>query len=103
LVKTVSCIGFQLASNLALYSSVSLLSHHHTVCMRKELLTEFSHGNGKGTIAMKVLGSGAAPLIRRHQSTTKAIAQLRYIDAMIIGMKNIEVRKNVQAILSGQK
>jgi aryl-alcohol dehydrogenase-like predicted oxidoreductase len=63
--------------------------------------TRLAHDNGKGTIAMKVLGSGAAPLIRRYQSAIKAIAQLRYVDAMIIGMRNIEeVKKNVQAILS---
>ena len=62
--------------------------------------TRHAHDEGKGTIAMKVLGSGAAPLIRRYPSAIKANAQLPYVDAMIIGMKNIEeVKRNVQAIL----
>ena len=62
---------------------------------------KLAHHNGKGVIAMKVLGSGASPLIKDYQLAIKAILQLDFIDAMVIGMQNFEeVKKNVEAIIS---
>ena len=57
-----------------------------------------AHENGKGVIAMKVLGNGLPWLVRNHEKAIKAVAQLDFVDAMVIGMKNIdEVRKNLKA------
>lgn len=64
-------------------------------------VTKLVHGNGKGVIAMKVLGRGAPPLVRNYQSAIKAIAQLDFVDAMVIGMRSLdEVRKNIKAVAS---
>ncbi len=50
---------------------------------------------------MKVLGTSAPPLVRNYQSSMKSIAQLDFVDTMVIGMKNLdEVEKNVNVILS---
>jgi len=63
--------------------------------------TKLAHDNGKGVIAMKVLGCGAEPLVRNYQSAIKAIAQLDFVDAMVIGMRSLdEVKKNVKAVAS---
>jgi len=64
-----------------------------------------AHENGKGVIAMKVLGGRvkgpAPPLAKNYQLSIKAIAQLGFVDAMVVGMRNLDqVRKNVKAILS---
>ena len=66
---------------------------------------KLAHENGKGIIAMKVLGGRvrgpAPPLVRNYQLSIKAIAQLDFVDAMVVGMRNLEqVKKNVKAILS---
>lgn len=62
---------------------------------------ELAHDSGKGIIAMKVLGTGAPPLVRNYQSSIKAIAQLDLVDAMVIGVRSFdEVKKNVKAIAS---
>jgi len=73
----------------------------------KEMLNaiRLAHENGKGIIAMKVLGGrvhGPVPqLVENYQSSIRSIAQLDFVDAMLIGMKNLnEVKKNVKAILS---
>jgi len=59
------------------------------------------HDNGKGVIAMKVLGGSAPPFVKNYQSSIKSIAQLDFIDTMVIGMKSLsEVKKNVKAVLS---
>jgi aryl-alcohol dehydrogenase-like predicted oxidoreductase len=58
---------------------------------------KIAHENGKGTIAMKVLGNGLPSLVRNHERIIKAIARLNFMDAMVIGMKNLnEVRKNLR-------
>ena len=63
---------------------------------------KLAHDSGKGIIAMKVLGTSAPPLVRNHQSSIKSIAQLDFVDTMVIGMRSLdEVKKNVKAILSG--
>lgn len=62
---------------------------------------ELAYNNGKGVIAMKVLGCGAPPLINNYQMAIKAVAQLKFVDVMVIGMRNInEVKKNVKAVAS---
>lgn len=71
---------------------------------------ELAHDSGKGIIAMKVLGGAcslcgkehdAPPLVKRYKSSIKAIAGLNTIDAMVIGMKNIEeLKKNAKIISS---
>ena len=62
---------------------------------------KLAHNSGKGVIAMKVLGCGAPPLVRNYQSAIKAIAQLEFADAMVIGMRRLdEVKKNVKVLAS---
>ncbi|MGQ9641817.1 MAG: hypothetical protein ACUVUF_06815 [Candidatus Bathycorpusculaceae bacterium] len=59
---------------------------------------KIAHENGKGIIAMKVLGNGLPLLVRNHGKVIKAVAQLDFVDAMVIGMKNLdEVEKNLKA------
>ncbi len=61
---------------------------------------QLAHDNGKGTIAMKVLGTSAPPLVREYRTSIKSIAQLDFVDAMVIGMRSLEeVRKNIEALL----
>ncbi len=64
-----------------------------------------AHENGKGVVAMKVLGGRVRgplpPLVKNYQSSIKTIAQLGFVDAMVVGMRNLDqVKKNVKAILS---
>jgi aryl-alcohol dehydrogenase-like predicted oxidoreductase len=86
----------------------------------KEMLEaiELAHTNGKGLVAMKVLGGTcpncslsnkprkpqqhlAPPLARNYQSAIEAIAKMKTVDAMLIGMENIDqLQKNVKAIIS---
>ena len=62
---------------------------------------ELAHKNGKGIIAMKVLGTSAPPIVRNYRSAIKSIAQLGFVDAMVIGMRGLdEVKKNLEVILS---
>ena len=62
---------------------------------------KLAHDNGKGVVAMKVLGNSAPPLIRNYQSSIRSIAQLDFVDSMVIGMKNLdEVKNNIKAVLS---
>jgi aryl-alcohol dehydrogenase-like predicted oxidoreductase len=57
------------------------------------------HDNGKGVVAMKVLGGEAPPLIKKYQAAIKEVAQLDFVDAMVIGMRNLdEIKKNLMAI-----
>ncbi|MGQ9506263.1 MAG: hypothetical protein ACUVTB_00195 [Candidatus Bathycorpusculaceae bacterium] len=59
---------------------------------------KIAHDNGKGTIAMKVLGNGLPSLVKNHEKVIKAVAQLDFVNAMVIGMKSLdEVRKNLKA------
>ncbi|MEM3641485.1 MAG: aldo/keto reductase [Candidatus Bathyarchaeia archaeon] len=59
---------------------------------------KMAHRNGKGTIAMKVLGNGLPSLVRNPEKVIKAVASLGFVDAMVIGMKNLdEVGKNLKA------
>jgi aryl-alcohol dehydrogenase-like predicted oxidoreductase len=60
-----------------------------------------AHDNGKGVVAMKVLGGETPPLIKKYQEAIKAVAQLDFVDAMVIGMRSLdEVKKNLMAIAS---
>jgi aryl-alcohol dehydrogenase-like predicted oxidoreductase len=60
-----------------------------------------AHDNGKTVIAMKVLGGGAPPLVRNYQGAIMAVAQLRFVDALVIGMRNLEeIKKNIEIIES---
>jgi aryl-alcohol dehydrogenase-like predicted oxidoreductase len=88
----------------------------------KEMLKaiELAHNNGKGLVAMKVLGGTcpncqlspskrlksqqqhpAPPLARNYESSIKSIVKMKTVDTMVIGMENIEqLQKNVKAVLS---
>ncbi len=60
-----------------------------------------AHKKGKGIIAMKVLGDGASPLVSNYQLAIKTISKLDFVDAMVIGMQNLdEVKKNVNVLAS---
>ena len=57
------------------------------------------HAAGKGTVAMKVLGTGAPALVRDYRASIASVAGLDFVDALLVGMKDLEqVRKNVAAI-----
>jgi aryl-alcohol dehydrogenase-like predicted oxidoreductase len=61
-----------------------------------------AHKNGKGVIAMKVLGSACPPLVKNYQSAIRAILRLDFVDTMVVGVRSLdEVEKNVKAVLSG--
>jgi len=60
-----------------------------------------AHKKGKGIIAMKVLGDGVSPLVSNYQLAIKAVSKLDFVDAMVIGMQNLdEVKKNVNVLAS---
>lgn len=62
---------------------------------------KLAHDNGQIVIAMKVLGGGAPPLIEKYQGAIMAVAQFEFVDALVIGMRNLEeVKKNVEIIAS---
>jgi aryl-alcohol dehydrogenase-like predicted oxidoreductase len=62
---------------------------------------KLAHDNGKIVIAMKVLGGGAPPLIEKYQEAIMAVAQFEFVDALVIGMRNLEeVKKNVEIMAS---
>jgi aryl-alcohol dehydrogenase-like predicted oxidoreductase len=85
----------------------------------KEMLEAIAlaHKSGKGVIAMKILGGAcpncslsnkpskpqqhlAPPLARNHQASIEAVAKMKTVDAMLIGMENIDqLQKNVKAIM----
>jgi len=58
-----------------------------------------AHDNGKGVIAMKVLGDAAPPLVGNYWSSIRAVARLRFVDTLVVGMKSLtQVRKNIKAL-----
>jgi len=79
-----------------------------------------AHTSGKGIIAMKVLGGlcprcqlshglqksrlnlhPAPPLIKDYQASINTIANMGFVDSMVVGMKNIDqVKKNINAVVS---
>ena len=62
---------------------------------------KMAHDNGKTVIAMKVLGGGAPPLVKKYQGAIKAVAQLGFVNALVIGMRNLEeIKKNIEIIES---
>jgi len=61
-----------------------------------------AHDNGKGIIAMKVLGNKTPPLIKNYEAAITAVARLDFVDSMLIGMQSLdEVKKNIKAIMLG--
>ncbi len=63
---------------------------------------KLAHSRGIGVIAMKVLGMSAPPLVKDYRSSIRSVAELDFVDAMLIGMKGLdEVRQDVGAILIG--
>ncbi len=59
------------------------------------------HEAGKGTVAMKVLGTGAPALVQDYRSSIGSVAQLDFVDALLVGMNGLEqVRRNIAAIPS---
>jgi len=68
---------------------------------------KLAHEKGKGTVAMKILGGrvvGPAPaLTKNYRSSISSIAGLDFVDAIFIGMSNLEeVRKNIEAVASAE-
>jgi len=62
-----------------------------------------AHTNGKGIVAMKVLGTSAPPLVTDYASSIRWVASAGFVDTMVIGMRNLDqVRKNVNVISSCQ-
>jgi len=62
---------------------------------------ESAHNRGKGTMAIKVLGSSTPPLVKNYQLVIKSIAKLGFVDTMVLGMRSLdEVKKNVKVVLS---
>jgi aryl-alcohol dehydrogenase-like predicted oxidoreductase len=62
-----------------------------------------AHANGKGIVAMKVLGTSAPPLVTDYASSIRWVASAGFVDTMVIGMRNLDqVRKNVNVISSCQ-
>ena len=76
------------------------LIHLEEGCMREMFQAlKVAHDNGKGVVAMKVLGGETPPLIKKYQAAIKGVAQLDFVDAMVIGMRNLdEIKKNLMAI-----
>jgi predicted aldo/keto reductase-like oxidoreductase len=57
------------------------------------------HEAGKGVIGMKSLGTGAPVLLEDYRASIRSIARLGFVDALLIGMKDVdEVEKNVAAL-----
>jgi aryl-alcohol dehydrogenase-like predicted oxidoreductase len=62
---------------------------------------KLAHDNGKAVLAMKVLGGGTPSLIAEYQQAIRAVAQFEFVDALVIGMCNLEeVKKNVEVLAS---
>ncbi len=58
-----------------------------------------AHDAGKGIIGMKSLGTGAPSLVQDYRSSIRSVARLPYVDALLVGMKDVEqVRMNIRAI-----
>ena len=88
--------------NQTLINKFNELIHLENGSMREMFKAlKVAHNNRKGIIAMKVLGGETPPLIKKYREAIKEVAQLDFIDAMIIGMRSLdEVKKNVMAIAS---
>ena len=57
------------------------------------------HAAGKGTLAMKVLGTGAPTLAKDYRTLIGSVSRLGFVDALLVGMKDLEqVRKNILAV-----
>jgi aryl-alcohol dehydrogenase-like predicted oxidoreductase len=89
-------------ANQALINKFNELIHLEDGSMQEMFQAlKLAHDNGKAVIAMKVLGSGAPPLIAKYQHAIRAVAQLEFVDALVIGMRNLEeLKKNVEALTS---
>jgi aryl-alcohol dehydrogenase-like predicted oxidoreductase len=62
---------------------------------------KLAHDNGEGVIAMKALGDKTPPLVEDYQTSIKEVAQLDFVDALVIGMRSLdEVKKNVKVVLA---
>lgn len=62
---------------------------------------KLAHSKGKGVIAMKVLATGDPSVVDNYQSAIRAVSRLDFVDAIVIGMRNLEeVKKNIQALTS---
>ena len=57
------------------------------------------HAAGKGTVAMKVLGTGAPALVKDYRSSVASVSRLGFVDAVLVGLKDLaQVRKNLAAM-----
>jgi len=62
---------------------------------------KMAHNDGKAIVAMKVLGGKTPSLIKDYQAAIKGVAQLDFVDAMVIGVRSLdEVKKNVKVVAS---
>jgi len=62
---------------------------------------KLAHDNGKGVVAMKVLGDKTPPLVNDYQAAIKAVIQLDFVDSVVIGMRSLdEIKKNVEVVAS---
>jgi aryl-alcohol dehydrogenase-like predicted oxidoreductase len=89
-------------ANQALINKFNELIHLEDGSMREMFQAlKVAHDNGKGVVAMKVLGGETPPLIEKYQESITGVAQLDFVDAMVIGMRNLEeVKKNIMALAS---
>lgn len=89
-------------ANQALVNKFNEFIHLEDGSMREMFQAlKVAHDSGKGVVAMKVLGGETPPLIERYQEAIKGVAQLDFVDAMVIGMRSLEeVKKNLMAIAS---
>ncbi len=57
------------------------------------------HAAGKGTVAMKVLGTGAPSLVKDYRTAIGSVSRLDFVDSVLVGMKDLEqVRENSAAV-----
>ena len=57
------------------------------------------HAAGKGTVAMKVLGTGAPALVQDYRRSIGSVSRLDFVDALLVGMKDLDqVVRNVAAL-----
>lgn len=62
---------------------------------------KLAHSKGKGVVAMKVLATGDPSIVDNYQSAIRAVSRLDFVDAILIGMRDLEeVKKNIQALSS---
>jgi len=90
-------------ANQALINRFNELIHLEDGSMREMFQAlKAAHDSGKGVVAMKVLGGETPPLIQKYEEAIEGVAQLDFVDAMVIGMRSLkEVEKNIMIFAPG--